>query len=354
MRLRTILIAGSLLFSTSQALGEELTFSPDKDSFLRQGAPNTNEGGNKKLNVRKVGKRRALLHFDLTDLSSQIPAGQEITSANLKLFVTFNNKLWTKKGRAIGAHMLLQDWNEGNGTNAVSPKASQSESENGEESDEARNRGSGAGVTWNCANDTNISNRKPDCSKKWKGGSFKSPATSTLNITNSTIGDVSLDVTDDVEAFLAGTFSNFGWLIKKVSQEKVGSIWVSSSESATHKPELVIETGYKFALTGTEEVPPVTTTATGNCTVGISTDHTKANVRCTHNLKNVSGAHIHDGPVGADGSVVCDLEPTNSKDPIVHTCDLTADLYTKLTTGALYINIHTLANPGGELRGQIQ
>ena len=73
-----------------------------------------------------------------------------------------------------------------------------------------------------------------------------------------------------------------------------------------------------------------------------------------------SVAHIHDGVVGVAGGVVLGIGPAT---PI--SGGGTSGFYdgagmfpggfdvTKLTTGGLYVNIHTAANPSGEIRGQI-
>lgn len=64
-------------------------------------------------------------------------------------------------------------------------------------------------------------------------------------------------------------------------------------------------------------------------------------------------AHIHAGPVGTPGGVLgcCTLNAT----ALTGTTDALTDAdITALFTGGLYVNLHTTANPSGEIRGQIE
>jgi uncharacterized protein (DUF302 family) len=70
-------------------------------------------------------------------------------------------------------------------------------------------------------------------------------------------------------------------------------------------------------------------------------------------LLDVTAAHIHQGAVGEDGSVVIPLAGDNAvrtvpKDTILEPAQLTT-----YVDGNLYFNVHTKENPKGELRGQI-
>jgi hypothetical protein len=76
----------------------------------------------------------------------------------------------------------------------------------------------------------------------------------------------------------------------------------------------------------------------------------------TVTYENLSGpaiaAHIH-GPaaVGANAGVVVPF--ANAASPITGTATLTDAQIAELTAGMYYVNIHTAANKGGEIRGQI-
>lgn len=70
-------------------------------------------------------------------------------------------------------------------------------------------------------------------------------------------------------------------------------------------------------------------------------------------LDNVTAAHIHAGAAGQDGGVVYPLEaPISGQTSGTFTID-PADL-PRFQNGELYVNVHTQANPGGEIRGQVE
>ncbi len=72
-----------------------------------------------------------------------------------------------------------------------------------------------------------------------------------------------------------------------------------------------------------------------------------------------SGAHIHAGPVDNNGGVEIALSPTVTDDttgvfdPTMNTYTVTTNQVTTLFSEGTYLNVHSSANPGGELRGQL-
>ena len=109
--------------------------------------------------------------------------------------------------------------------------------------------------------------------------------------------------------------------------------------------------GFAFSLTGAEEVPPVSTSSSGNCLATLQTD-SSLKVMCIHNVQNPTEAHIHEGIPGFDGGIICDLG--NGASPISATCNLAKGQVAGLIDGLLYLNVHSAQNSGGELRGQIK
>lgn len=121
---------------------------------------------------------------------------------------------------------------------------------------------------------------------------------------------------------------------------------------------------YGGPLTGAQENPAVATTATGQGTAVISADGSTITYIVTYSglSGTVNAAHIHTGAAGANGGVILPL--TAGPSPMTGT--LTAANFTasgSVTTfaqavaaikaGTTYFNLHTTANPGGEIRGQI-
>jgi hypothetical protein len=129
-------------------------------------------------------------------------------------------------------------------------------------------------------------------------------------------------------------------------------------------------TSFTATLSGANEVPPVTTTATGTATLSVSGAQITYTVNVT-DLQNVLVAHIHVAPAGANGPIRLNLCGTGAPEPDCSTSPtgvlvtgtngttfgdppITFDsLLSAMRTGGAYVNVHTDANPGGEIRGQI-
>jgi predicted secreted protein with PEFG-CTERM motif len=70
---------------------------------------------------------------------------------------------------------------------------------------------------------------------------------------------------------------------------------------------------------------------------------------------NATGAHFH-GPAaeGANAGVQVNIgDVSGLESPMTGTAELTAEQASALLDGEMYINIHTEANPDGEIRGQV-
>jgi carbon monoxide dehydrogenase subunit G len=113
-------------------------------------------------------------------------------------------------------------------------------------------------------------------------------------------------------------------------------------------------------LSGAEEVPAVTTaaTGTGNITVNLGTGALSGSVTFTGLSSNATLAHIHAGAAGANGGVVIGLTGgaggTSGTWTIPAGTVMTAEDLNSLITDGLYFNIHSVNNGGGEIRGQIK
>lgn len=137
-------------------------------------------------------------------------------------------------------------------------------------------------------------------------------------------------------------------------------------------PEPPVEDGaYVATLTGGEEVPAVETAADGDAVVFVNADGDLGFEVYVTNIQNVNAAHIHLGAVGANGGVVALLFDgafsTDGDDVatlatgVITADDLSgdlegmtiADLVAEIEAGGAYVNVHTEANPGGEIRGQL-
>jgi len=110
------------------------------------------------------------------------------------------------------------------------------------------------------------------------------------------------------------------------------------------------------ALSGANEVPAVATTASGAGVLALNptTNQISGFVMTTGITATV--AHIHLGAAGVAGGVIVPLTetPAGSGVWVVPAGQLlTADQVASFNAGDLYFNVHSSANPGGEIRGQI-
>jgi len=108
------------------------------------------------------------------------------------------------------------------------------------------------------------------------------------------------------------------------------------------------------ALTGANEVPAVTTTATGTATVAIKDDRS-VSVQVTTTGMTPTASHIHMGAVGVNGPVIVPFTKTGDNTfASAPDAKLTEEQYAAYKAGNLYVNVHSAKNPGGEIRGQIK
>jgi len=117
-------------------------------------------------------------------------------------------------------------------------------------------------------------------------------------------------------------------------------------------------TTFVVPLSGDQEVPPVNVegaTGEGNLTIDTASGNASGSVAVSGLSGPATMAHIHQGFAGSNGDVVLGLEGNEDSSvwSVPAATVLSAEILTALSNGELYINVHTEANPGGELRGQI-
>jgi hypothetical protein len=116
---------------------------------------------------------------------------------------------------------------------------------------------------------------------------------------------------------------------------------------------------FKVALTGTQQVPPVETSGTGTAdlTYDPATRALTWNISYSGLSAPATMAHFH-GPAaaGKNGPVTVWLtkKGTPPESPIKGEATLTPEQAAQFTAGDWYINVHTSAHPGGEIRGQVK
>lgn len=125
------------------------------------------------------------------------------------------------------------------------------------------------------------------------------------------------------------------------------------------EPVMIADKIYQVSttLSGANEVPAVTTSATGT-TTGTYNQTTKIlSITTTYSGITPTAGHIHTQavPTNATKSGGVTFGFTSLASPIVFPVitPLTADQEANLLNGIMYVNLHTPANPGGEIRGNL-
>jgi len=106
----------------------------------------------------------------------------------------------------------------------------------------------------------------------------------------------------------------------------------------------------KVTLSGNQEVPPVMTSASGMGAITVGRD---GSVNGTITTTGVEGtmAHIHEAPAGQNGPVIVPFNKTGDNTWATPAgAKLTDSQMQSLKSGNLYLNVHSAANKGSEIR----
>ena len=118
-----------------------------------------------------------------------------------------------------------------------------------------------------------------------------------------------------------------------------------------------IEMAEFVTMSGANEVPAVTTTATGTALIRITSEkkiYTKVVISNLESGDALTASHIHKAAAGVNGGVLLGFYGNAGDFGTVKIATLTDALYTSIKTDAVYVNAHSTAHPGGIVRGQIR
>lgn len=141
-------------------------------------------------------------------------------------------------------------------------------------------------------------------------------------------------------------------------------IAVAAWTTPTH-PVSSAATTYKAQMNGASETPPNKTTGTGTATFVLNGNRLRYTITVLGLTGPATMAHIHLGAKGVAGPPVYsfDIKKVAAGTLAEGYIDLTKEvskgvsgdsLKTLLANGGAYVNVHTAAHPGGEIRGQIE
>jgi hypothetical protein len=106
-------------------------------------------------------------------------------------------------------------------------------------------------------------------------------------------------------------------------------------------------------MTGAEEVPPVSTGASGTGSIRVADDRSVSGSFRTQGGP-FNAAHIHEGARGQNGKVIIPLQKTGDNEWVVPpNAKLTDAQYESFKAGRLYVNFHSEKFKAGEIRAQI-
>ena len=136
------------------------------------------------------------------------------------------------------------------------------------------------------------------------------------------------------------------------ARRRTAPMWIAAAALALGSAAAFAE-DVKVKLTGAEETPPVTTSATGQGTIHIAKDKSVSGSIKTQGVEGIA-AHIHVGAPGVAGPPIITLTkgadgtwsvPAGSK--------LTDEQMADFKSGKLYVNVHSQEHKPGEIRGQL-
>lgn len=107
-------------------------------------------------------------------------------------------------------------------------------------------------------------------------------------------------------------------------------------------------------LSGGDEVPPVKTVASGSGTITVAGDGSVSGSVKTTGVAGMA-AHIHVGAMGKNGPVIIPLtKAADGEWSVPPGAKLTEEQMKSYKAGDLYVNVHSDANKGGEIRAQLK
>ncbi len=140
---------------------------------------------------------------------------------------------------------------------------------------------------------------------------------------------------------------------KKSANFLFASIMLALTLATGHVAAAGMKETVSVVLDGAHEVPSNSSAASGNAMISIADDKSVSGNITTKGIEGTV-AHIHEGALGKSGPPIITLSKGEGGTWMVPAGSKLSDAqYASFKTGNLYVNVHSAAIPGGEIRGQL-
>lgn len=164
-----------------------------------------------------------------------------------------------------------------------------------------------------------------------------------------------------ISGFVTGGSLSAGFIQKLMKGGIYVNVHTASHPTGEIRGQLrrLFREGYPFRVLGQYESPAVVSAAYGSGMVSIDRDQTNAHYTAVVTGLTPTMLHFHNNAPGVPGPVIYDLTSTYSNGGLFgywkndDAVPFTFAIAEKFSRDSVYINFHTSANPGGEIRGDI-
>ena len=140
----------------------------------------------------------------------------------------------------------------------------------------------------------------------------------------------------------------------RFARRLVRLVLIAATAGAMGHAGSVLAQEVTVTLSGNQEIPPVTTPATGTGMLTVGPDRSISG-KVTISGMVATVAHIHEAAAGANGAIIVPLTKGADNEWVVPPgAKLTDAQFEAYRAGRLYFNIHSEAHRSGEIRGQIK
>ncbi|MEO6884491.1 MAG: CHRD domain-containing protein [Bacteroidia bacterium] len=162
---------------------------------------------------------------------------------------------------------------------------------------------------------------------------------------------------NQLHAFLTGANLTSAMVANYLAGNYYVNVHTAANPNGEIRGQLNLESDYNYTINanGAQETPSVTTSAYAFGSIHLSQDQTVLTLNLIANglSGSITGAHLHYGKVGVAGGVAINFSSDVFGNIVSGNVKTTPAFLDSLAIGHVYFNIHTAANPGGEIRGQV-